>query len=147
MNDRYPIGGNPDRVQNSAYELLRPFCLIGDKMQEIKNQEIFCDFSFAQKVQIFSEDYLKCSSFLTKTDDPKNTFTKKLYSKLISSSMLLEDFLDFHGAKNNKNWYFYRELAATVRHLSLGANFQKHISNRLDFYDLIDIGEFEKDES
>ena len=114
-------------------------------MKEMKNKEIFCDFSFGQKVHIFSEDYLKCCCFLSKTDDPKNTFTKKLYSKLISSSMLLEDFLDFHGAKNNKNWYFYRELAATARHLSLGANFQKHISNRLVFYDLIDIGEFDKE--
>ena len=114
-------------------------------MKEMKNKDVFCDFSFNQKVQIFSEDYLKCSFFLSKTDDPKNTFTKKLYSKLISSSMLLEDFLDFHGAKNNSNWYFYRELAATVRHLSLGANFQKHISNRLVFYDLIDTAEFEKE--
>ena len=145
MNDRCPVRGNPDRIQNSAYGLLRPFCLIGDKMKEKINKDVFCDFSFSQKVQIFSEDYLKCSFFLSKTDDPKNTFTKKLYSKLISSSMLLEDFLDFHGAKNNKNWYFYRELAATVRHLSLGANFQKHISNRLVFYDLIDTGEFEKE--
>jgi len=69
-------------------------------------------------------------------------FTQKLYSTLVSASMLLEDFLDFHGAKNNKNWYFYRELAASVRHLSLAANFQKHISNRLVFYDLVEIGDF-----
>jgi phosphotransferase system HPr-like phosphotransfer protein len=78
-------------------------------------------------------------------DDPENEFTKKLYSKLISSSMLLEDFLDFHGAKNNKDWYFYRELSAAVRHLSLGANFQKHLSNRLLFYDLSDYSDFQKD--
>ena len=78
-------------------------------------------------------------------DDPKNGFTKKLYSKLISTSMLLEDFLDFHGAKNNKDWYFYRELSAAIRHLSLGANFQKHLSNRLLFYDLSDYKDFQKD--
>jgi hypothetical protein len=58
--------------------------------------------------------------------------------------MLLEDFLDFHGAKNNKNWYLYRELTAAVRHLSLAANFQKHISNRLVFYDLADVSDFPK---
>jgi len=78
-------------------------------------------------------------------DDPRNTFNKKLYSKLISSSMLLEDFLDFHGAKNNMNWYFYRELSAAVRHLGLGANFQKHIFNRLAFYDLVNTADFEKE--
>jgi phosphotransferase system HPr-like phosphotransfer protein len=59
--------------------------------------------------------------------------------------MLLEDFLDYHGAKNNKAWYFYRELSAAVRHLSLGANFQKHLSNRLFFYDLPEYRDFQKD--
>ena len=82
---------------------------------------------------------------MTGLDDPQSEFTKKLYSKLISSSMLLEDFLDFHGAKNNKDWYYYRELAAAVRHLSLGANFQKHLSNRLLFYDLSNYSDFQKD--
>jgi hypothetical protein len=103
------------------------------------------DNSFAEKVRIFSVDYLKCCAFISSVDDTKITFTKKLYAKLISSSMLLEDFLDFHGAKNNKNWYFYRELSAAVRHLSLGANFQKHLSNRLVFYELPNTGDFEKE--
>ena len=57
--------------------------------------------------------------------------------------MLLEDFLDFHGAKNNKNWYLYREYCAAVRHLSLGANCQKHLANRLVFYDLTNTEDFE----
>ncbi|UCE53321.1 MAG: HPr family phosphocarrier protein [Desulfobacterales bacterium] len=111
----------------------------------MKAKASICEFSFAEKIRIFSADYLKCNVFISKVDDPKNTFTKKLYSKLISSSMLLEDFLDFHGAKNNMNWYFYRELSAAVRHLGLGANFQKHISNRLVFYDLVNTGDFEKE--
>ena len=92
--------------------------------------------SFEKKVRIFSHDYLKCCVYISTVNDPKNEFSKKLYSTLISTSMLLEDFLDYHGAKNNKNWYFYRELSAAVRHLSLGANFQKHLTNRLAFYDL-----------
>jgi phosphotransferase system HPr-like phosphotransfer protein len=101
--------------------------------------------SFEKKVRIFSHDYLKCCLYLANTEDPKNALTKMLYSKLISTSMLLEDFLDYHGAKNNKYWYFYRELSAAVRHLSLGANFQKHISNRLLFYDLADYSDFQKE--
>jgi phosphotransferase system HPr-like phosphotransfer protein len=101
--------------------------------------------AFDKKVRIFSHDYLKCCLYITGMDDPHSEFTKKLYSKLISSSMLLEDFLDFHGAKNNKDWYYYRELAAAVRHLSLGANFQKHLSNRLLFYDLSNYSDFQKD--
>ncbi|MBU0986758.1 MAG: HPr family phosphocarrier protein, partial [Proteobacteria bacterium] len=78
-------------------------------------------------------------------DEPRYIFTKKLYSELIGSSQVLEDFLDFHGAKNNKNWYFYRELAAAVRHLSLGGYSQKHISNRLVFYGLPDTKDFDRE--
>ena len=100
--------------------------------------------SYAKKVRIFSNDYLKCCRYISSVDRLEVAFTQKLYSTLVSSSMLLEDFLDFHGAKNNKNWYYYRELTAAVRHLSLAANFQKHISNRLVFYDLADIGDFPK---
>ena len=111
----------------------------------MKNPQIDPGNTFDKKVRIFSHDYLKCCLYITGMDDPHNEFTKKLYSKLISSSMLLEDFLDFHGAKNNKNWYYYRELSAAVRHLSLGANFQKHLSNRLLFYDLSNYSDFQKD--
>jgi phosphotransferase system HPr-like phosphotransfer protein len=71
-------------------------------------------------------------------------FTKKLYSKLVASSHLVEDFLDFHGAKNNKNWYLFREMSAAVRHLSMAGYIQEHISNRLVFYDLSNKAAFEK---
>lgn len=100
--------------------------------------------AFAEKARLFSHDYLKCCLFILDVKRPAVVFTQKLYSTLVSTSMLLEDFLDFHGAKNNKNWYFYRELTAAVRHLSLAANFQKHISNRLGYYDLIDVGVFSR---
>jgi phosphotransferase system HPr-like phosphotransfer protein len=93
---------------------------------------------FTEKVRIFSHDLLKCCTYIIGFKDPRYGFTKKLYSKLISTTQLMEDFLDFHGAKNNNNWYVYRELTAAVRHVSLGAYSQKHIANRLVFYDLPD---------
>ncbi len=99
--------------------------------------------TFAENVRVFSNDYLKCCAYLESIKDPFEEFTQKLYSTLISTSMLLEDFLDFHGAKNNKNWFYYRELSAAVRHLGLAANFQKHILNRLEYYDLPESGDFE----
>ncbi len=101
------------------------------------------DLSFKEKARVFSHDYLKLCKYLTSPEAENYSFTKKLFSKLISTSQLLEDFLDFHGSKNNKRWYFYRELSAAVRHLSLGGYSQNHISNRLKFYDLPDILEFE----
>ncbi len=103
------------------------------------------NISFAEKVRIFSYDYLKCFKYISGFDSPGHGFTKRLYSKLISTSQLLEDLLDFHGAKNNSNWYFYRELTAAVRHLSLASYSYQHISNRLAFYDLVNTESFEKE--
>lgn len=108
-----------------------------------RTQKIEHDNTFAESVRIFSHDYLKCCIYISSPDADRHIFTKKLYSKLISTSQLLEDFLDFHGAKNNNDWYFYRELSAAVRHLSLGSYFQKHISDRLVFYDLVEVEDFE----
>ena len=108
----------------------------------MKAQKSFCEYSFTEKVRFFSYDYLRCCNYVASFDVSRYVFTKKLYSWLISSSQLLEDFLDFHGAKNNKNWYFYREMTAAVRHLSLGCYSQKHISNRLISYGLDDIEDF-----
>ena len=102
------------------------------------NQSNQNTYSFQDKVRIFSHDLLKCCVYIAENVHTQELFTKKLYSKLISTTQLMEDFLDFHGAKNNTNWYYYRELTATVRHLSLGAYSQKHIANRLVFYDLPD---------
>ena len=107
--------------------------------------ETTCDISFAEKVRIFSFDYLKCCKYIAQEDTPQHVFTKKLYSKMISSSQLLEDFLDFHGAKNSKAWFFYRELAAAVRHLTTASYSQKHISNRLIFYLLLDTDDFKEE--
>ncbi len=98
--------------------------------------------SYQEKVRIFSHDYLKCCIYISQARDQRLIFTKKLYSKLIGITQLMEDFLDFHGAKNNTDWFYYRELTAAVRHLSLGAYSQKHIANRLVFYDLPDADAF-----
>lgn len=102
----------------------------------MKLQENDKDGSFAKKVEIFSHVYLKCCSSLLTAENPKRFFVKKFILSFISSSQLLEDFLDYHGAKNNKNWYYYRELTAVVRHLGLACYSQTHILNRIAFYDL-----------
>lgn len=109
-----------------------------------KSEKNYCKITFAEKVRLISNDYLRCCGYLSQGSIQTHAFTKKLYSELISTSQVLEDFLDFHGAKNNEDWYLYRELAAAVRHLSLGGYSQKHITNRLGFYDLPETQEFEE---
>jgi len=108
----------------------------------MKNSSDVCSISFIEKVRIFTHDYLKYCIFISDKDSKVYVSNKKLFSSLISTSQLLEDFLDFHGAKNNKDWYFFRELSASVRHLSLGCYSQKHILNRLLFYELTDWDKF-----
>lgn len=98
---------------------------------------------FDEKVRMFSFDYLMFCEYLRVNDSAWKGFTKKLYLRLSSTSQLLEDFLDYHGAKNNKNWYFYRELTAVIRHVSVSCYSQRHISDRLIFYSLRDAEEFE----
>lgn len=101
-----------------------------------------CDSTFIQITQSFTHDLFKCCLYIASAVSEQNLFTKMLYSKLTATTKLLEDFLDSHGAKNNKNWYYFRELTATLIHLSIGAYSQKHISGRLGFYGLQNSGEF-----
>ena len=105
-------------------------------MDDITEKNASCEFSFAERVKFYSDAYVRCLLYINQAGDSRNLFTKSLYSKLITTSHLLEDVLDFHGAKNNSNWYFYRELAAAIRHLSLAGYTQKHLLNRLVFYDI-----------
>lgn len=115
------------------------------KMMSLENDLVeknYCDISYLEKVRIYSREYLKCCAYLDQFGSKDQVFTKRLYSRLISSSHLLEDFLDYHGAKNNSKWYFYRELSASVRHLSLGGYAQQHILSRIVFYGLKNISEF-----
>ncbi|MEJ2477709.1 MAG: DUF3450 family protein, partial [Desulfobacterales bacterium] len=104
-----------------------------------------CDIRFVERVKIFTQEYLKYCKFLADERSTPGVVSKKLYAVLISNSQLLEDFLDFHGAKNNSDWYFFRELSAAVRHLSLACYSQKHILNRLIFYDLVDMENFKRE--
>lgn len=110
----------------------------------MKDNRSFCDITFKEKLRIFSNDYLKCFNYIVGFDVTRYVFTKKLYSELVTRSQLIEDFLDFHGAKNSRDWYFYRELSAAVRHLSLASYAQKHISTRFAFYGLNDYKSFKK---
>ncbi len=146
MNGRCSVEGNRCGKQNSAYGLLWHITLYFKEcvltMQKPKTVQGNGDF--ADKIQVFSEEFLKCCIYVCETQATRETFTKKLYAKMVSSSKLLEDLLDFHGAKNNSRWYYYRELVSSVRNLSESSYSQKHISKRLPFYDLAHAEGFEE---
>ncbi len=69
-------------------------------------------------------------------DDREKIFSKRLYVALVKESMELEDFLDDHGARNNKIWVYFGEIVASIRNLASTAYMVSHILNRLKFYRL-----------
>jgi len=123
-----------------------PIRRVDDKPPETGTDQVTHSDShhaFEEKAGLFSKDYLKYCLYIARLKDPPRSFSKRLYAELISKSLLLEDFLDVHGAKNNKKWYCYRELTAAIQYLSSSSYRQKHISSRLRFYDIEDIHDFE----
>ena len=110
----------------------------------MNTERSFCDISFAEKIRIFSHDYLKCCNYVSSFYFSQYFLKKKLYSELIPRTNFLEYFFDFQGQKNNNDWYLYRELSSAVRHLSLASYSQKHITTRLAFYGLENIEDFRK---
>jgi phosphotransferase system HPr-like phosphotransfer protein len=100
--------------------------------------------SFSEKVDFFSRDLLCYCYYICDGQPTRETFTKTLYARMLSNSKLLEDFLDFHGAKNSSQWYYYRELVSSIRNLSAACYSQKHIYIRLPFYGLKNTDAFEQ---
>jgi phosphotransferase system HPr-like phosphotransfer protein len=144
MNDRCSVEGDRYGKQNSAYGLPWHTSGVSLRLENLSEMSLYLKPDFAVKVQVFSEEFLKCCIYLCETESVRETFTKKLYAEMVSSSKLLEDFLDFHGAKNNSNWYYYRELVSTVRNLSEASYSQKHIFKRLPVYNLAETEGFEE---
>ncbi|ETR71858.1 MAG: hypothetical protein OMM_02161 [Candidatus Magnetoglobus multicellularis str. Araruama] len=122
-----------EQLKSEIFEMIGKLYDLYPKDVPFTNNHID-QLSFEEKASLFSQEFLSTFVHIQKQAKDHDIFTKKLYSRLISTSHLLEDFLDFHGAKSNKQWYYYRELTATVRHLSLAGCSQRHISNRLDQY-------------
>ena len=65
-----------------------------------------------------------------------NKLSKRMYGVLIKESTDLEDFLDDHGARNNKTWVFFGELVASIRNFSNVAYVISHVLRRFTLYRL-----------
>lgn len=89
-----------------------------------------------QRVQAFASDYLRACHYLIKEQDPEAIFPQKLIGGLVSEALLLEEFLDWYGAKNNNKWYFFRELCAAMLHIGNANKYLTYLVYRLDSYDL-----------
>ena len=70
--------------------------------------------------------------------------SKKLFGIFIQQLQSFESFLDDHGARLNKKWFYFSELIASMRNLGIVAYLLHHIFYRYEHYK---IEEIEKDSS
>ncbi|MEI6125940.1 MAG: HPr family phosphocarrier protein [Pseudomonadota bacterium] len=98
-------------------------------VNEIIKEEDFIPIAnkASRNMLIFAAHFLK---------NKNKTLSKKYYVTSVKESMELEDFLDDHGARNNKKWVYFGEIVASVRNFSSTAYMISHMLSRIKFYKL-----------
>lgn len=91
---------------------------------------------FIEILDSFGDELLDLCQFFVAQHDGKLPDTERLFARLSYASKLVEDLLDYHGAKNNLLWYRYRELVASILNFSSAAFTMKHIVSRISFYEI-----------
>ncbi|MFQ5716284.1 MAG: HPr family phosphocarrier protein [Nitrospinales bacterium] len=100
--------------------------------------QIISEENFLPFVQNFCPDFFKVYNLFKSLVEDKAEISKKLYSHLIQEVEFLESFLDEHGARENKTWYFFAEYVASIRNLGIAAFFLKHLMDRYPCYRLLE---------
>lgn len=95
--------------------------------------EVITEDEFRKLAQEHSRNFLKIYNYLHTQNKP---LPRRFYAYLIEESEELESFLDDHGARDNKAWYFFGELVACIRNLSKVAFILKHLLYRYPAYEL-----------
>ncbi|MBN2467183.1 MAG: HPr family phosphocarrier protein [Deltaproteobacteria bacterium] len=109
---------------------------IADSPKEYHAKEIISEEAFLRLVHNATVDVLRISQCLAGEQVDPKLLTKRLFYVISVTARELEDFLDDHGAKNNRDWYFFRELVATARTFGFVAFLVEHIETRyLSFQD------------
>ncbi|MCX8044255.1 MAG: HPr family phosphocarrier protein [Desulfobacterota bacterium] len=96
--------------------------------------EIISEEDFIARAKEAARSFLSFGSYLLRHAD-MNT-SKRLYVTCVKEATELEDFLDDHGARNNKQWLFFGELVASIRNISSTAYLITHMLSRIKFYRL-----------
>lgn len=96
--------------------------------------EIISEEEFVPRANDAARSLLAFGAYLVQH---KNiTISKRLYVACVKEATELEDFLDDHGARNNKQWLFFGELIASIRNIASTAYLITHILSRIKFYHL-----------
>ncbi len=96
--------------------------------------EIIKEKDFVPLANKASHNMLTYSNYLL--ENRHKQLSKKFFVTCVKESIELEDFLDDHGARNNKIWVYFGELVASIRNFSSTAYIISHILSRIKFYKL-----------
>lgn len=99
-------------------------------------KEIISEEEFLSIIQKQTGEILKISAYLDEKAESHFLYTKRLYGNITTQARILEDFLDDYGARNNRNWIYFRELTASARYMGFSAYMIQHLQNRYALYDL-----------
>lgn len=97
---------------------------------------LISDTEFSELVAHFADELFEICQFFLSQSEERIPDTERLYARMSYASKLVEDLLDYHGAKNNQRWYYFRELVASILNFSSAAFTMKHIVSRTGFYEV-----------
>jgi len=83
--------------------------------EPVLTKNILSEEEFLIVVQKYAHELLSQCMVVRGKDPGLKIFNKKFLGLLIANARILEDFLDDHGAKKNKTWFYFRELVAAAR--------------------------------
>lgn len=78
-------------------------------------KNILSEEEFLPFVQKYANELLSQCMVVKEKNPGLKIFNKKFLGLLIANTRILEDFLDDHGAKKNKTWFYFREIVAAAR--------------------------------
>lgn len=103
--------------------------------------KIISEEEFLPLLQEICVNFFKTFNTFDASLKNKSDITGKFYSILNQETEFLENFLDEHGARENKTWSLFTEYIASIRNLLISAFYIKHLMDRYPFYRLRDTPE------
>lgn len=97
--------------------------------------KIITEKEFLPLVHQASVNLFKALNYLKKDS---SEITKTYYAALNKETDLFEDFLDNHGARENRTWVVFSESVASIRNFAIAGFQLKHVLDRYETYALGD---------
>ncbi len=99
--------------------------------------QFIAEEEFLPFVQETSRRFFRTVNSFRSHVDNETDVTRKFYSHLVQEAEILENFLDEHGARENKTWVNFSEYIASMRNLAICAFLIRHSLDRYPYYNLV----------